>query len=136
MEKAANYLGIMRKANAVSIGEAEAGSAVKSGKAYALCLAADASDNAKKRAETFIYSRSTPMLRLPYEKTELQLAFSKPGCSMFAITDLGLASAFVGVLAMQDPAQYASVSEAITEKLQKQASGSGIGKKGKRRKNV
>ena len=105
MDKAANYLGIMRKANAVSIGEAEAGSAVKSGKAYALCLAADASDNAKKRAETFIYSRSTPMLRLPYEKTELQLAFSKPGCSMFAITDLGLASAFVGVLAMQDPAQ-------------------------------
>ena len=134
MDKAANYLGIMRKANAVAIGETDAGAAVKGGKAFVLCLAADASENAGKRAETFIYSRNTPLLRLPYVKAELQQAFSKPGCSMFAITDLGLASAFVGALAMQDPAQYQSVSDALAARLK--ASGSGIGKNGKRRKNV
>ena len=71
MDKAANYLGIMRKANAVTIGETGAGIVVKSGKAYVLCLAADASENARKRAETFVYSRSVPLLCLPYEKAEL-----------------------------------------------------------------
>ena len=134
MDKAANYLGIMRKANAVAIGETDAGAAIKSGKAFILCLAADASDNAKKRANTFVYSRNTPMICLPYEKTELQRAFSKAGCAMFAITDLGLASAFVGALAMQDPAQYDAVSQALAQR--RQSGGSGIGKNGKRRKNV
>ena len=134
MDKAANYLGIMRKASAAVIGETDAGVAVKSGRAYVLCLAADASENARKRAETFVYSRNTPLLCLPYEKVELQQAFSKPGCSMFAITDLGLASAFVGALAMQDPSRYQLASEALA--LRKKAQGSGIGKNGKRRKNV
>ena len=117
MDKATNYLGIMRKANAVAIGETDAGAAVKGGKAFVLCLAADASENAGKRAETF-----------------MQQAFSKPGCSMFAITDLGLASAFAGALAMQDSEPYQEVSEALAARLK--ASGSGIGKNGKRRKNV
>ena len=134
MDKAANYLGIMRKANAVAIGETDAGAAVKGGKAFVLCLAADASENAGKRAETFIYSRNTPLLRLPYVKAELQQAFSKPGCSMFAITDLGLASAFAGALAMQDPKQYSVLSAALAERMKQ--SGSGIGKNGKRRKNI
>ena len=136
MDKAANYLGIMRKANAVTIGETDAGAAVKGGKAYVLCLAADASENAQKRAETFVYSRNTPILCLPYAKAELQQAFSKPGCSMFAITDLGLASAFVGALAQQDPSQYAADSETLERKQRTVLSRSRIGKNGKRRKNV
>ena len=134
MDKAANYLGIMRKANAAAIGETDAGAAVKSGKAYVLCLAADASGNAGKRAETFVFSRNIPLLCLPYEKAELQMAFSKPGCSMFAITDLGLASAFAEALAMQGPEPYQEVSEALAAR--QKATGSGIGKNGKRRKNV
>ena len=134
MDKAVNYLGIMRKANAVAIGETDAGAAVKGGKAYVLCLAADASENACKRAETFVYSRNTALVCLPYEKAELQQAFSKSGCSMFAITDLGLASAFAGALAMQDPKQYSVLSAALAERMKQ--SGSGIGKNGKRRKNV
>ena len=134
MDKAANYLGIMRKANAVSIGETDSGGSVKSEKAFVLCLAADASENAHKRAETFVYSRNIPLLCLPYEKAVLQRAFSRPGCSMFAITDLGLASAFVGALAMQNPAQYAAVSKTLAAR--QQSSGFGIGKNGKRRKNV
>ena len=136
MDKAANYLGIMRKANAVAIGETDAGAAVKGGKAYVLCLAADASGNAGKRAETFVYSRNIPLLCLPYEKAELQMAFSKPGCSMFAITDLGLASAFVGALAVQNPTQYAEAAEALVSRQSSAKSRVSHGKNGKRRKNV
>ena len=134
MDKASNYLGIMRKANAVVIGETDSGAAVKSGKAFVLCLAADASDNAAKRADCFVFSRNTPLIRLPYEKAVLQQAFSKPGCSMFVITDLGLASAFVGALAMQDSAQYQDVADALSMRVK--TCGSGIGKNGKRRKIV
>ena len=134
MDKAAQYLGIMRKAGALAIGETDSGAAVKSGRAFVLCLAADASDNAKKRGETFVFSRTTPMIRLPYEKAALQQVFSKPGCSMFGITDLGLASAFVGALALQDPAQYAAASETLAAR--RLHTGSGIGKNGKRRKKV
>ena len=52
MDKALGYLGLMRKANAVAIGETDTGAAAKSGKAVLICLAADASDNAAKRADT------------------------------------------------------------------------------------
>lgn len=135
MDKAAGYLGIMRKANALAIGETDSGAAVKSGKAHVLCLAADASENARKRAETFVFSGSVPMLRLPYDKDTLQQAFSKPGCSMFCILDLGLASAFVGALAVQDPAQYAQPAEALASKLASQRQIRN-GKNGKRRKSV
>ena len=136
MDKAAQYLGIMRKAGALSIGETDSGAAVKSGKAFVLCLAADASDNAKKRGETFVFSRTTPMIRLPYEKAALQQVFSKPGCSMFGITDLGLASAFVGALAVQDPEQYSDAAEALSARQKHSGARGGKGNNGKRRKNV
>ena len=136
MDKAAQYLGIMRKANALAIGETDSGAAVKSGKAHVLCLASDASDNARKRGETFVRSRSVPLLRLPYEKALLQQIFGKPGCSMFCISDLGLASAFVGALAVQNPTQYADAAEALASKQSSAKSRASNGKIGKRRKNV
>ena len=64
MDKALGYLGLMRKANAVAIGETDTGAAAKSGKAVLICLAADASDNARKRAETFAHARSVPVTSL------------------------------------------------------------------------
>ena len=136
MDKAAQYLGIMRKANALAIGETDSGVAVKSGKAYVLCLASDASDNAQNRGETFVYSRGVPLIRLPYEKAVLQQVFGKTGCSMFCISDLGLASAFVGALAIQNPTQYAEAAEALASKQSSARSRVSHGKNGKRRKNV
>ena len=136
MDKAAQYLGIMRKANALAIGETDSGAAVKSGKAHVLCLASDASDNAKKRGETFVHSRGVPLLLLPYEKAMLQQTFGKPGCSMFCISDLGLASAFVGALAVQDPEQYSDAAEALSARQKHSGARGGKGNNGKRRKNV
>mgnify|MGYP002627501615 CR=1 FL=1 len=67
-DKALGYLGIMRKAGKLAIGEIDSGSAVRGGKAILLCLAADASDNARTRAEGFVYQTNTPLIRLPFEK--------------------------------------------------------------------
>ena len=49
-EKALNLLGLMRRANALSIGEEDTGSAVREHAAKLVLLASDASPNAKKRA--------------------------------------------------------------------------------------
>ena len=46
-EKTLNLLGLMRKANAIAVGETNTGGAVRAGKAKLLLLAADASDNAR-----------------------------------------------------------------------------------------
>ena len=126
-DKAVGYLGIMRKANALAIGEKDSGAAVKGGKAKVLCLALDASANAQKRAETFVYGRGTPLLRLPYEKAELSARLGKPGCSMLCILDAGFASAFVSALAAGDAAAYGAVAEQLRDRN---------GKSGKRRNNV
>ena len=136
MDKAAQYLGIMRKANALAIGEKDSGISIKSGKAFVLCLASDASDNARKRGETFAYSQNVPLIRLPYEKAALQQMFGKTGCSMFCISDLGLASAFVGALAVQDPERYSGAAEALSARQKQSGARGGKGNNGKRRKIV
>lgn len=110
MDKAAQYLCIMRKAGKLEIGEYDAGAAVKAGKAQLLVLAQDASDNARRRAETFVYGRSTPLIRLPYTKAELSARVGKTGCAMAAMTDLGLAAAFSSALAEADPETYSTLA--------------------------
>ncbi len=134
MDKASNYLGIMRKAGKLAIGEVDSGSAVRGGKTAVLCLAQDASDNARRRAEGFVYGRNTPLIRLPYEKETLSRLLGKPGCSMIAVLDAGLASAFVTALAQQDE-QYAAVAERLQTRTPS-AKARSSARNGKRRNNV
>ena len=70
-DKAANYLGLMRKAGRMAVGEHDGGAAARAGKACLLLLAQDASDNARKRAEGFAHAAQAPLLRLPYTKQAL-----------------------------------------------------------------
>lgn len=143
MDKAAQYLGIMRKAGKLEIGEADAGVAVKAGKAKLLFLAQDASDNARRRAETFVYGRSTPLTRLPYTKEAISGWVGKSGCAMAAVTDLGLAAAFSSALAEADPetysalaAQLAAQKEKAERRKQESAAHARSVRIGKRRNNV
>lgn len=135
-DKAANYLGIMRKAGALAIGEVESGAAVKGGKAVLLCLAKDASDNAQHRAEGFVYQRNTPLIRLPYEKETISHLVGKPGCSMISLLDLGFASAFVSALAQIDADQYAAVAQRLKEQTDRAKARRTGARNGKRRNNV
>ena len=119
MDKAAQYLGIMRKAGKLEIGETDAGAAVKAGKAKLLFLAQDASDNARRRAETFVYGRGTPLTRLPYPKEVISGRVGKSGCAMAAVTDLGLAAAFASALAGEDPEAYGALAARLNEQKEK-----------------
>lgn len=113
MDKAAQYLGIMRKAGLLECGEHDAGVAVRAGKARLLLLASDASDNARRRAEGFVYGRNTPLVRVPYTKAELSALTGKAGGALAAATDIGLAAAFMRALAAADAESYGALAEQV-----------------------
>lgn len=118
-EKALNLLGLMRRANAISVGELNTGAVVKAGKAKLLLLALDASDNAAKRAEGFKEGRRVLELRLPFTKAELSAALGLNGCSMAAVTDMGFSQALLKILAEIDSEQYAPFLEEIKARSEK-----------------
>ena len=117
--RAIRYLSIARKAGSLQLGEEDTGAAVRGGKAKLVLLALDASDNARRRAEGFVYGRKMPLVRLPYTKEEISFATGKGGCSMLAVTDIGLASSFLSALAQQDPERYAETAQALELKREK-----------------
>ena len=135
---AANYLGLMRKAGRIALGEHDAGAAARAGKACLLLLAQDASDNARKRAEGFAHAAQAPLLRLPYTKQALSDRLGKTGCAIAAVTDPGLAKAFVSALAQADPEQYSNTAAELAAQTRTDTgtAPTGGGRNGKRRKRV
>lgn len=119
MADALRYIGIARKAGAIEIGETNSGVAVRAGKAKLLILASDASDNAKARAEGFIYGRKTPLVKVPFTKRELSDISGVNGCSMAAFTDTGLASVFLSQLAQSEP-RYSAAAGYVAAKNEKE----------------
>lgn len=119
MSEAIRYIGIARKAGAIDIGETNSGAAVRAGTAKLLILAEDASDNARRRAENFVYGTGIPMTAVPFTKEELSDISGVGGCSMAAFTDIGLASAFMSDLAKSRP-EFAEMASQLMERNEKQ----------------
>ncbi|NCB52495.1 MAG: 50S ribosomal protein L7 [Clostridia bacterium] len=103
----------MRKAGRLEIGETNTGAAVRDGRAKLVLVAADASDNARKRADGYLMGHRALLVPLPYTKDDLSELLGKGGCSMAAVTDIGLAEAFVSALADDDPARYGETAQEI-----------------------
>lgn len=118
-EKALNYLGLMRKANAIELGETNTGAAVRSGKAKLLLLASDASDNARSRAEGFLRGHSTIPITLPFTKEEISGHVGASGCSMAAVMDIGFANAFMKTLAAIEPEAYEAAAQEVSARFSK-----------------
>ena len=119
MDKILGYFGIGRKAGCLEIGEEDTGMAVRGGKAKAVFLAADASVNAEKRAQVFIYGRNVILLRVPYTKEEISQATGKGGCSMVTVTDVGFANSMISALAETDPEKYGEAAQEIAARKNK-----------------
>ena len=112
-DKILGLLGLMRRANAVDIGETNSGAAVRRGKAKLLLLASDASDNARRRAETFVFGHRTILLTLPYTKADISGSVGVSGCSMATVTDMGFANALMKALAAADNEKYGSIANEV-----------------------
>ena len=106
MSKALNYLGIARKSGGIETGEDNSSGLVKAGKARILLVAKDTSDGAKRRAEGYVYETGTILVEVPFTKDEIAGITGKSGCSMAAITDIGLAAAFLKALAEELGGDY------------------------------
>lgn len=119
-EKALNLLGLMRKANAVQIGETDTGTAARAQTAKLVVLASDASSNAQSRAKGFVYEKNIPLITLPFTKQEISEHVGKSGCSMAAICDLGFADAFLKLLCELSPDDYGEAAQIISERLKSQ----------------
>ena len=119
MDKLLRYFSVSRKAGLLELGEEDTGAAVRGGKAKVVFLAADASDNARRRAEGFVHGRNVPLLRIGRTKEEISAATGKGGCSMAAVTDIGLADSMLSALAEEDPAAYAETAALLHQKREK-----------------
>ena len=142
-EKTLNLLGLMRKANAIAVGETNTGGAVRAGKAKLLLLASDASDNARSRARGFTHGRDVITVTLPFTKDEIAAHVGVSGCAMAAITDIGFANAFMKSLAAAVPDGYDESAAEIQRRFEradrrkKEAAAHEKNKRiGKRRNNV
>ena len=142
-EKTLNLLGLMRRANALQLGETNAGAAVRGGKAKLLLLASDASDNARGRAEGFLFGRNAIGLTLPFTKAEISAHVGVSGCSMAAVTDIGFAHALMKLLVELSPREYEDAAAQVeqrfsrAERRKKEAKAHERNKRtGKRRTNI
>ena len=118
-EKTLNLLGLMRKANAIAVGETNTGGAVRAGKAKLLLLASDASDNARSRARGFTHGRDVVTVTLPFTKDEIAAYVGVSSCAMAAITDIGFANAFMKSLAAAVPDGYDESAAEIQRRFEK-----------------
>ena len=137
-EKILHLLGLMRRANAIAVGEENTGSTAKTGKAQLLLLASDASDNARRRAEGFAAGRGVPLITLPYPKEDIASSLGLSGGSMAAITDLGFAAALLKALALEEPERYGAAADGMQQRYARSRAGAQVRNKriGKRRTNA
>lgn len=142
MSNSLSFLGIVRKANKLEIGEESTGAAARGKKAKVILFASDAADNSRRRAEGFSKAGNVPLIILPYTKEEIGTVLDRAGASMAAITDIGLASAFVEKLQQEIP-EYEELAlelklkaERAKRRKKKALVGNRKASTGKRRKKV
>ncbi len=95
MDKCLNYLALARKAGKAELGEEPVGAAARSGKAYLVVVASDASDHSWRRAKSYVAGTEQQCIRLKQTKDELGQAIGRTSLAMAAITDTSLAVALV-----------------------------------------
>ena len=89
------FLGLMRRAGKLAVGETGTGQSAREGKAALILLASDASENAEDRARGFSHRAQVPLIRLKAEKAELADALHVAGGAIAAVCDKGFAQALI-----------------------------------------
>ena len=117
MDKALNFLALARKGGMAELGEEPVGAVARTGKAYAVLVASDASDHTWRRAKSYVAGTQQQCIRLPYTKDEMGFAIGRDSLAIAAITDCPMALALVKSL--PQPEKYAEAITVLTEKTQK-----------------
>lgn len=120
MNKGLSYLAIARKGGMAELGEEPVGAAARSGKAYVILVAGDASDHTWRRAKSFAAGTEQQCLRLEETKEEMGAAVGRTSLAIAAITDVRLALALAESLGQPEKNKEAiAVLTAKAEKAKK-----------------
>ena len=114
MDKALNYLSLARKGGLAELGEEPVAAISRTGKAYLIAVASDASDHTWRRAKSFAAGTQQQCVRLPFTKDEMGFAIGRTSLAIAAITDPSLALALVKSLGQ--PEKYTEILEVLTQK--------------------
>ena len=117
MDKALNYLALARKAGCAELGEEPVGAMSRTGKAYLILVASDASDHTWRRAKSFAAGTAQQTLRVRFAKDEVGFAIGRTSLAIAAITDAALALALVQALG--EPEKHKAGLESLSEKAAK-----------------
>ena len=117
MDKALNYLALARKGGLAELGEEPVGAIARTGKAYAILVAGDASDHTWRRAKSYAAGTDQQCIRLSCTKEEMGFVVGRTSLAIAAVTDVQLALALVKALG--EPEKYKASLEVLTEKAAK-----------------
>ena len=118
--KALSYLSLARKAGKAELGEEPVGDMARTGKAYLIAVAADASDHTWRRAKSFAAGTEQQCVHLPYTKEEMGAAVGRTSLAIAAVTDAALALALLKSLPNPEACKAAiEVLDAKSKKLKK-----------------
>ena len=117
MNKALNYLALARKGGLAELGEEPVGAIARTGKAYVILVAGDASDHTWRRAKSYAAGTEQQCVRLRCTKEEMGFAVGRTSLAIAAITDVQMALALVNALG--EPEAYKQAIEVLTEKAAK-----------------
>ena len=115
--KALNYFSLARKGGLAELGEEPVGDVARTGKAYVIAVASDASDHTWRRAKSFAAGTHQQCVRLPYTKDQLGQATGRESLAIAAITDAPLALAMLQSL--PEPEKYRASMDILSEKTRK-----------------
>ena len=117
MDKALNYLALARKGGMAELGEEPVGAIARTGKAYVILVASDASDHTWRRAKSFAACTEQQCVRVKFTKDEMGFAIGRTSLAIAAVTDVQLALALVNALG--EPEKNKAVIEVLTQKAEK-----------------
>ncbi|MDO5400078.1 MAG: 50S ribosomal protein L7 [Eubacteriales bacterium] len=117
MDKALNYLALARKGGLCELGEEPVGAVSRTGRAYVVLVAGDASDHTWRRAKSFVSGSEQQCIRLEATKDQMGLAVGRQSLAIAAVTDVQLALALVK--ALEKPERYKDALEILEAKAQK-----------------
>ena len=115
--KALNYLALAKKGRLAELGEEPVGAIARTGKAYVILVAGDASDHTWRRAKSYAAGTDQQCIRLSCTKEEMGFVIGRTSLAIAAITDVQLALALVKALG--EPEKHKEALESLDKRTQR-----------------
>ncbi len=116
-----SMLGLALRGGRLVVGEEPVEAAARARDARVLLLASDAADNTCRRCRHFAEAGQCLFLTLPFTKAELGQVTGRSAVAIAALTDVGMAAAFVHKLAALDPKAYGEAAQRLDVKAKRAA---------------